>query len=392
MSQAAASNAQPVTLWELWGIRVPVIVAAALATVLLRQALGGAALAGCGQGQGGCATVLASRWAYWFNLPVSGVALGVYGLTLLGTLLVQRAEDEAARRGAWRLLLALACAITVAALWFITLQAAVLKAWCVYCTVAHVAGLAGAWVIFLRCPLPGRTGLLPGAATGVVLVFGQFMSLPAASTVVRTAGSAVVDPQRRVSVLGDRVRLKPGDYPMLGDPSARHVLVHLFDYTCTHCRAVHTMLEEAVRRSDGALGVVMLPVPMDAHCNKLVSSTAANREGACEYALLALAVFHADPGQFRAFDAAMFKEERLPSVEQARAIAGQLVGEAALEASLASAWVRAQIERYVYVYVQSGQTVLPLVIGPSWIIAGRPGTTQELLAQLEKESGVEFSR
>jgi hypothetical protein len=49
--------------------------------------------------------------------------------------------------------------------------------------------------------------------------------------------------------------------PVIGSPQARHVLISLFDYTRSHCRAAHAITETT--RVGNQLAIVSLPVLLD---------------------------------------------------------------------------------------------------------------------------------
>lgn len=57
-----------------------------------------------------------------------------------------------------------------------------------------------------------------------------------------------------------RFHLKASELPILGDPTAKHLVVMISDYTCKHCRAAHRILHD-VRDAFGPedLSVLMLP-------------------------------------------------------------------------------------------------------------------------------------
>src|ERR1051326_8126105 len=70
--------------WLVWLARLWLLVALCGAGFLVAVSFSGAAVAGCGPGSG-CNQVLASRWAYWFGLPVSLPGFVVYFFLLAST-------------------------------------------------------------------------------------------------------------------------------------------------------------------------------------------------------------------------------------------------------------------------------------------------------------------
>ena len=107
--------------------------------------------AGCGP-ESGCDTVLHSRWAYWFDLPVSVPAVLVY-LALLGsTILLQKNPGPDDQRGSWAAIIILSVIVAGAAFWFVSLQVFVIQSFCKYCLTAHACGFAAAVICLMNIP------------------------------------------------------------------------------------------------------------------------------------------------------------------------------------------------------------------------------------------------
>ncbi|MCZ7634644.1 MAG: hypothetical protein M5U12_00340 [Verrucomicrobia bacterium] len=124
-----------------WGlVRALCLAALGVSALLLWGSWGNRPLPGCGP-DSGCGTVLQSRWAYLFGIPVSLPACLTYLALLGGTVAWRRATTAVARsRVAW-LLCALATTLIGAAFWFIGLQLFATKAVCPFCMAAHACGL-----------------------------------------------------------------------------------------------------------------------------------------------------------------------------------------------------------------------------------------------------------
>src|SRR5262245_52568496 len=105
---------------RLFTIRLSIVIAIAIGCYLLWVSLGGLAV-GCGP-ESNCDKVLHSRWAYWFGIPVSAVALAVYAAIFIGTLRLGRNVEVSLQRQAWRILIPGAVTVIGAALWFTGLQ------------------------------------------------------------------------------------------------------------------------------------------------------------------------------------------------------------------------------------------------------------------------------
>lgn len=182
--------------------RVLLTVAAMAATYLAYVSLSNGPVAGCGSGSG-CDKVLQSRWAYWFGIPSSLPAVAVYLGLIVATMFAQsRAAAPEIRRRAWMLTVALSVVIAGAALWFVGLQAFVIKAFCKFCMTAHLCGLAGAIACLRSTPVGTHTDASrPQQPTSLRLprpAFLQFAVLGLAGIGVLIAGQLLVEKKRNV--------------------------------------------------------------------------------------------------------------------------------------------------------------------------------------------------
>lgn len=353
--------------------------------------------AGCGP-ESGCNAVLQSRWAYWLDLPVSVPAVLVY-LALLGvTVLLQKRPSPDEQRGSWAAIIILAVIMAGAALWFVGLQVFVIKAFCKFCMTAHACGFAAALLCLKNIPLAadpdtpmwtagsGKRGVprqavlslvLIGLAGVAVLAGGQILfqkqrnvvkGLPvagaraittaaspsSASTNLSASGGPSADQPaspnarliapRTLLLYSNQFLIRFDDVPMIGSPDSPHIIVYLFDYTCSHCRAVHPILVQACQQFSNQLGVVCLPMSLSPQCNPFIPRVTSHATpNSCEYARLGLAVWRAKPEAQRQFDEWMFATVKPPPLEQARDYAAQLVGEDKLKSALADPWIQQQI-------------------------------------------------
>lgn len=392
-----------------WAVRLLAMVAAAMSAVLLYEALAsaGGGLPGCGAGSG-CGAVLSSRWSAWRGVPVSLPAVVIYAAIAALSWRMGPGVPERGQRSAWTALLGLSAVAAAAAVWFIFVQLALLGHVCRYCTAVHACGLLVAALVWLTGPI-GRRRLLPGeprdpvliaptAACGLALlailpaaalVLGQVLMPDAAARVDRVAGGDTFDtgpgPDRRLTLLNGAVHVRPHDFPTLGSADAPVVIAELYDYTCPHCRRLHTQLAAARERYGGRLAILMLPVPLDADCNPLVVETGPRQEDACELAKLAMAVWLANPAAFEAMHDYLMAGESPPVVAEAQRHAAELVGADALTAALDDPWVGQQVQRSIGLYRMTGGS-LPQLLTTAAVIRGRPHTAAELFALLEAET------
>lgn len=322
------------------------LVALGVAGYLSLQSLTGGAVAGCG-GDSGCGAVLASPWAKVGPVPVSLLGMVTYLAVLLG-LGLRFASRGSSRLGDGLLLL---CAplMLLAAAWFIYIQAVKLEEFCGYCMTDH--GLGVVLGILLLIIVLGSTTINPKMplALGVLGVAGLIavQTLAPAADDTRSTdnlfvdrdGDKTIDGRRHISMFGGELQFVLRDELYLGDPQADQVVGLVFDYACPHCRALHLMFDEAIAEDPSRFAVVALPITIDPAHNPHTFTDNARFEDSYKRAKLALAVAAVDREKWLAFDRWMFSPESIDdfprSLDDARAKAVELVGEAALSEQLA---------------------------------------------------------
>ena len=277
-------NTSPASKWLL-AARTALGLAFLLTCYLTYGSLTGDAVAGC-EGEGGCQTVLNSKWSHFLGIPVALLGALVY-IVLLVT-------DGAERWPGLRLFLGLT--VAGAALWFVLVQAVLLKAFCPWCTATHALAVLG--VVSLA--IAGRMGVrhakslrwaAPCAIAGLALFsLGQFWGKDqtAESVTKSVAGGMSVTPApdvskpRTINLHDGFFSFQSDSVPTMGDAGrAEHLAVGLFDYTCPHCRHLHKILEPIVEKFSPDLAVAKLP--------------AAYRDNARDIHRAMLALWHGDP-------------------------------------------------------------------------------------------------
>ena len=259
----------------------------ALAGWMVYHALSGAPMVGCGAG-GGCGSVMGSRWA-WFlgGVPVSLPAAVVYALMGLCVLFL---GDASLDRLLWRLMPLLGGCIVGAALWFLWLQAGVLHAFCLYCTLLHTLGCVVSCLVFV---LARRQGFRPvgpfvaGLAAAALFALIQSRTLP----------DNIYDAGRTDAPLP---AFEEGEVPVLGE--GEKALTLLFDFQCSHCRRLHGQLPELLALAEGQYRIFLCPVPLSSACNPYIPASGIDRfAGSCALTRLALAVWFARPETYSPF-------------------------------------------------------------------------------------------
>ena len=399
----------------------------AVSCYLAYTAFSSGSVAGCGAGSD-CSAVLTSRWAFWFNLPVSAPAAAFYVVLLVASAFAGPTRTARVQSRAWTILVAGSFAVLGAALWFIGLQAAIIGSWCPYCVAAHVLGGAGALLVLLAAPFVIRGGAgepmlfgvsqraMPavfGVLALVPLVFGQYLSKPpaaavaalspagTASPVATSAGNAAAkaapavaaaQPSRKYSLHDGKFVIELHEAPMIGRPDAPHIVVALFDYTCAHCRTQHGLLKRVQASFGNDLAIVLVPMPLDASCNPLLTRTAPDQMNACNYARIGMAVWRARPEVMMAYENWFFEPVKPRPVAEVRAKAIELTGRADFDAVLADPWIdnwlKLGIDLFKANWDRTGHNFLPMLnVGPV-LSAGQIKSEAELYGLLEQHLGL----
>ena len=197
--------------------RVALFFAAVVAVYLLVVALSQGQVAGCEEGKS-CHTVLSSKWAKLFGVPIGALGAASY-LALLGLSFTRSF-------GAARLFLAIS--VIGGALWFTGVQAFALKTFCPWCCTTHALAVIGTVLLAIGLPrVPGAkksTNLLPTAAALAALVITAFAQIkssdpqPVAVTTATDVATVEVSKERRKTLsLHDKFELSTVELPAIGN-------------------------------------------------------------------------------------------------------------------------------------------------------------------------------
>lgn len=312
-----------------------------LSIILCIHSISGHGLIGCTQGTN-CNIVLGSRWSFLFGIiPVSALAAGAY-LTLLSCILLidSKWTGQQERDFLFHAILVISGAIIGCAIWFIWLQSHMIRAFCPYCMTAHILGivisvLSVIWCIgqkTRRIVLNISIGVLIAAALAVV----QFTTTPRSLA----ERGFVNEPLRYPD---------PKEMPVIGYPDAKHKVTMLFDWQCSHCRRTHIMLPDAVSLLGDSIAIVCTPVSMSRECNPHISPGIDRFAGSCTFMRIGLAIWRTNPDAYWEYENQFFGTDLVqswnpPTVEQAKAMAEQLIEKDRLEKAMQSRWM----ENYIW--------------------------------------------
>ena len=295
---------------------------------------------GCG-GEGGCANVLGSQWSQWFLIPVSAASacfyLGVIGLTF---------------KISKPLLTMASFLLILAAVWFMGLQAFVIKSFCPWCFATHTVGLltAGAILWKARAPFKATFMIVPLVLMSVLVIGQIYGPKPKTYEVTEERG---IEKRREVKVQnegkGKLVTFKDptgkvmktyrlGSVPLIGSPDAKHFVVKYFDYTCASCRTMEEDLNTLMEQYPGQIAVIVLPTPLNRACNPHLSPRIHDHEHACELARLGLAIWRFQPESFAKAHEILFQRP-VHSGASAKAELEEIISLEKLEAALKDPWI-----------------------------------------------------
>lgn len=247
----------------------------AVSTVLLVDSVGPKP-AFCAEG--GCAAVRATAWAKPLGVPMPILGL-IFFAIMLG---LQLAGPRVAKlRGA------LAVAGAVGALGLLTLQGAVIGAWCKFCVVADTSAIAMAAAIVLggspRWPRRRASTWAFAAALAAVAI-----AVPLRGLRDTTA------PAKPAVVAQDTLPAPIAHAQQAGVVT----IVDFIDFECPFCRAMHARLVDAIAQAGVPTRVVRKMVPLAMHKGALAAAIAwccAERQGRAD--AMAEALIAAPPEQ-----------------------------------------------------------------------------------------------
>lgn len=351
-----------------------------------------ATLPGCGPGSG-CETVLGSQWSEVLGMPVTIPGLLIYTAVML-----------ALTRAGRPLLAPLLGVIFAAAVWFIFVQAALIRAFCPWCMVAHAVGITltaiglthaahldGSWKrILSRFALAAIAGAL---AIIAIQVFGpkpathRVSELAPATPQSQVAKDAHSTGEGRLAVFFDgRKGYRVDELPHIGQSDAPHVIVEYFDYACGACRTMGGYLDALVSAYPNDVCVILLPMPLDRGCNPSMPPLEPGHPGACQMARAALAVWQNSRENFHGFHYALLAD---PSAENATLLASALLTDATN--AMDDPWVESIIATNIsdWQVISADNAKLPkLVVGGRRIMHGFPPTEAEFIQVMADQLGL----
>jgi uncharacterized membrane protein len=201
--------------------------------------------------------------------------------------------------------------------------------------------------------------------------------------------------ERIVEFLNGSLRLDVHKHPLIGSPEAPHVMVEMISYDCSHCRQMHRLVKKGLARYGDQLAIVVIPIPLEMSCNRLVTTSAASHSGACTTARMVLGVSAIQPELFGKFhDWLMADKEKPPLQSQVVTKAYNMVDSTQLSKHSRSPALKEQLAEYIDLYAklqrqqQDGKFGLPVQILGNHIMAGAAANESDVFDAWEKHLGV----
>ncbi len=390
------------------GIAIVAAVATAVSAWMLVGSFGMKGLPGCGAGSG-CDALTRGRWSRWGAMPVSGLGFGIYAVLLAAAILARAGVSPNAKIILFDVLTTCTLLAAGSAIWFVLIQALVVRRFCVYCMLVHVCGLVSAGIVFahlsswqagsIRWPIAiSSVGLGVFIVGQIILKPKTYAMIPAAPAEPCDVESAplveptviadlVSDPtwsasNRKLVLFNGRVRLNLDEWPLIGKSDAEHVIVWLFDFTCKECHHLHRLLREAVARFEGRMAVAAVPVPQHPGCNSTIKCYKQSHGYACEYARLGLALWTAAPHRFEQWDAFMAAEEACQPFGLAMLKAKELADLGQFQIRERDPVLDPRLEESVAIFLGANSPKIPSLVLPKGVVAGHIPDVKSLMELL----------
>lgn len=160
--------------------------------------------------------------------------------------------------------------------------------------------------------------------------------------------------ERLVKFLGGKLVLDVYKHPIIGSPEAPHIVIEMVSYDCPHCRKMNSMIHQALDHYGDQVALLIMPIPLDKDCNKLITDPAMTHPGACGTARMVIALAKLEPKSFATFHDFLMSgdKEKPPRMEKIIPKAYSLVTADKLRDLQRGPEVAKQLESYVDLFGQ----------------------------------------
>ncbi len=202
--------------------------------------------------------------------------------------------------------------------------------------------------------------------------------------------------QRLVKFLNGKLTLDVYQHPLIGSHEAPHIAIEMVSYDCPHCRKMHEIVEQALARYGNQVAVLIMPVPLDKDCNKLITDPTLKHPGACGTAKLVIALAKLQPSRFSEFhNFLMSGGDKPPGIEKVIPKAYGMASSDRLRELMYSPEVAKQLDSYVELFGQlqrssknSSTFGLPVQILGDHVTSGEVKKPEDVFKAWEENLGV----
>jgi hypothetical protein len=203
--------------------------------------------------------------------------------------------------------------------------------------------------------------------------------------------------ERKIKLLGGKLTLDVGDEPIIGSIDAPHIVVEMVSYDCSHCRKTSRLMKKALSRYGEQVALVVLILPLESKCNRLIVDPNASHIGACTTARTAIALARLKPRSFPKFHEFLMSgsEKEPPSTTSILSKAFGLVDREKLQAERDSKAVEKKVADYVDLFAllrkqnsKNKDFGLPIQILGDHIMSGSVEKADDLYKAWEEHLGV----
>jgi uncharacterized membrane protein/protein-disulfide isomerase len=203
--------------------------------------------------------------------------------------------------------------------------------------------------------------------------------------------------ERKIKLLGGKLTIDVADEPIIGSVNAPHIVVEMISYDCPHCRKTNSFVKKALSRYRDQVALVVLVLPLEGKCNKMITDPAASHPGACTTARTAVALAKLKPTAFPKFHDFLMSgdKEKPPSLTKTVSKAFTMADRDQLQAMRDSEEVQKKIASYVELYTtlrhhsDKGKSFgLPIQILGDQIMTGSVEKSDDVYKAWEKHLGI----
>jgi len=225
---------------------------------------------------------------------------------------------------------------------------------------------------------------------------GKSASDKSASAAQANTSPAEPAKRRLLKVLDGKLTLDVYQHPVIGSPDAPHIAIEMASYDCNHCRKTAPRMQHALDRYGDQVALLVMLIPMESECNKLLTDPSASKPGACQTVKLALGISRLNQAGFAPFhEFVMSTKDKPPEIGKIISKAYTLTDRTQLRELTQKDEVAKQIEKYVDLYgrlqkqyADNPKFGLPVQILGDYVMTGEVEKEEDIFKAWEEHLGV----